>query len=404
MHREPAAWNSSFDDSFFNNSRIVILINVILQFISFNNIFVHILFFCFFSFTGLTALYKTFRKYCPDKKYALIIGIFLLPSALFWTAGIYKGTLTVLMTGLLIWFTGFGLRKEYSKKEAVISIVLFLLLFLLKSYIAAAMLVVWLISFFYSRSGTKKIWISCLVVIVPLALLVYSFSMITERLDVFRMIADKQAKAISEAEGGAFLLNDRNFIRVDYYDEDALVLQPDSSYRIREGTDYLSWPLNNMQDTTFVTNSTDSSAYRLLYKVMPANTFLDLQRMEPNFISLLINSPSAILNVLLRPSVFDIHNAWHLFAAVENLWLLLLMVLTVICFDKTMMKYKEVLLFCLLFALIQFAVIGLTTPVVGAMVRYRATALPFLVTPLLLCLDLSKLNRFFRNSSKAQDS
>jgi hypothetical protein len=400
---EPPGWLSSFDDEFFNNSKVLIGINFVLHFISFHNIFVHILFFCFIAFVGLMAIYKMFRRLVPEKNYALVTGIFLVPSALFWTAGIYKGTIVIFCIGLLVYITGLGLKKEYSKKEIILSAALFLALFFVKLYVAAALLPVLLINFLYSRSGSKKMWLSILLVFIPLILLVYSASMISDRTNIFRMIADRQAKAISESEGGTFLVNDRNFICVDYYDEDALVRQPDSSYRIRPGTDYLSWKLDNMQDTTFVTNSADPAAYRFLYAVSPSGTVLNIKRLEPEFFSVLKNTPAAVWNVISQPSLFGISNVMQMVAALENAWLLLLIILTVICFDKKSSRYKEVIVFCLVFALLQFAVIGLTTPAVGAMVRYKSTALPFLVTACLLCLDLSKLNRF-RNSSREQDS
>jgi uncharacterized membrane protein len=400
---ELAMWNGSFDDSSFNNSRIVICINVLLQLISFNNIFVHILFFCFFSFVGLTAVYKTFRKYVPEKNYALVTGIYLVPSALFWTAGIYKETVAILFMGLLIAYTEAGLRKEYSKKQLVISALLFLALFLVKIYIAAALVPVLLINFLYSRSDAKKMWLKILFVFIPLFILVYAASMISDRSNAFKIIADKRAKAISEAKGGTFLLNDRNFICVEYYDEDALLLQPDSTYRIRPGTNYLSWEPDNMQDTTFVSNSADSSSFHLLYGVSPSKTVLNFSRLEPTFISVMSSLPAAIWNVLVQPTLFGISNILHLCAAIENLWLLLLIVLAIVFFDKKSLQYKEVLIFCVLFALIQFAVIGLTTPAVGAMIRYRSTALPFLVMACLLSLDLSKPARVLR-SAKKQDS
>ena len=61
------------------------------------------------------------------------------------------------------------------------------------------------------------------------------------------------------------------------------------------------------------------------------------------------------------------------------------------------------ILFALFFALIQFAVIGLTTPVIGAMVRYKVVALPFLYTIFMLCIDKDALLKKLKRS-KSPDS
>ncbi|MFL5765336.1 MAG: hypothetical protein ACJ77K_15435 [Bacteroidia bacterium] len=390
---EISAWNGNFEDAFYLNSRLVIVTNVFLHLISFNNIFVHILFFCFFSFVGLTALYKAMYSHFPAKNYALVIGIFLVPSVLFWTSGIYKETLVVLFLGLIVYHTDFGLRKNYSVSQIVLTILSFLALVFTKIHVAAALVPVLLVNVLYSRAEKKRLWLSFIMIFVPMILLMYSISLVSDRLSVFKLIADRQAKAISEAKGGAFLLNKSNFICVDYYDEDALILQPDSTYRLNPGTSYLSWKPDNMRDTTFISGATDTSSFLLLYKVMPANTIVNLNHVRPDFLSVLKNTPAAIGNALLQPTLFHSHNLLQMFAAIENLWLLLLIVLTLIFFDIKLNGKKEVLLFCLLFAIFQLIMIGLTTPAIGAIVRYKSTALLMLAPLCLSCLDLSKISR-----------
>jgi hypothetical protein len=387
------AWNGSFEDAFYLNSRLVIITNVALHFISFHTIFVHLLFFCFFSFVGLTALYRAMRSHIGDKNYALVIGIYLVPSVLFWTSGIYKETLVMLFLGLFIFHTDFGLRKSYSVSQMVWTIISFVAMLFIKLHVAIALVPLMLLNVLYVRMGEKKFWLSMMMVFIPAILLVCSLSMLSDHLNVFKLISDRQTKAISEAKGGAFLLNRNNFICVDYYDEDALMLQQDSTYRIRPGTSYLSWKPDNMSDTTFVESATDTASFYLLYKVMPANTILRLHHVDPNLLSVLKNTPVAILNVLFQPTLFSSHTFLQMLAAVENMWLLLLILLAMIFFDKKFSMKKEIVLFCLLFALFQIVMIGLTTPTVGAIVRYKATALPFLVTILLLCVDLSKISR-----------
>ena len=60
-------------------------------------------------------------------------------------------------------------------------------------------------------------------------------------------------------------------------------------------------------------------------------------------------------------------------------------------------KYEIIWMLCfLLFIFLLFAIIGSTTPVIGAIVRYKIPALPFLWIIMLVMFDESK----FRNSMK----
>lgn len=386
-------WNASFDDVFYNNSRIIIYINFFIQFISLNNVFVHILFFCFFSFIGLTALYKVFYKYFPDKKNILILGLYLIPSVLFWTSGIYKETIALCCLGLIVYLSDFGLIKSFSVKTIVFLTVLLILLFFIKIHIFLALLPLLVINWLIVKLNTTKYFLYYVLIFVSFIVVVHLISKTSNRLNVYQLIADKQAKAISEAKGGIFLVNESNFVCVDYNDSTSLLSSPDSCYFIKPGSRFLSWELDNMKDTTFVNNSTDSSTFKILYRVKPANSEVSIKKIEPNFVSVCSAMPFAIASVFFQPTLFSIKNVLQLFSWIENMWLLLLIVIAILFFDKKILLQKEVLIFCILFALIQFALIGMTTPVVGAMVRYKVTALPFLFTICMLCIDGEKLSK-----------
>ncbi len=391
-------WNSSFDDTFFNGTRIIIYINFIIQFLSFNNPFVHILFFCFFSFVGIIGLYRAFDKHFPDKRNVLVVGLFLLPSVLFWTSGIYKEGVAILCVGIVIYLTDFGLEKSFSIKRISVVLLLLLLLFFLKIYILIALLPLLLINYLIAVVGNAKYVLKVVFLLLSLMTVTHLFSKLSVRTNVYQLIADKQAKAVSESEGGIFLEDADYFIRLNYNDSAALISGGQDLYFVKEGTSYVSWKQNNMKDTTFLIehHGTGPALYRLVYKIKPANSRIKLNRMEPTFMGVLKNIPLAIANSFLQPGLFSIKNFLQLFSWIENMWLLLLIALVILFFNKKILEKKEVVLFCVLFALFQFAIIGLTTPVVGAMVRYKVTAIPFLFTICLLCIDGSKLSKKIR--------
>ena len=54
--------------------------------------------------------------------------------------------------------------------------------------------------------------------------------------------------------------------------------------------------------------------------------------------------------------------------------------------------------FGVLFTIILFSIIGLTTLVIGAIVRYKVPAMPFLFFILLSAIDFSKISKHKQNS------
>lgn len=387
-----AIWNSSFDPVIFNSSRTMIILNAIIRLFSFGNFYVHIVFFCFFSFIGLVGLFKSFDRHFPTKTKRLIIGIFLVPTVLFWTSTVLKETLAIGIVGLIIYLTDFGLSRSLSWKHKIVLAFLFGSLFFVKIYVALALIPVILVNMIISRSSTKMILIKYVAVFIFLASFAYAITLVNNDYNLLQLISNKQVNAISEARGGVFLVNDKNFICVDYYSQNEILSsQEDGTYKIYSGSKYLSWKLDNMTDTTFIFNSSDSAKYKILYAQKPAHSVVNLKRLKPELMDYIFHSPFAIINVLSRPSIFEISSWLHLVVAIENLWILLLIILSIIFYDKKNHEKKEILLFALLFSIILFLLIGFTSPVMGAMIRYRTIGLVFFIPLCLLMIDKDKL-------------
>ncbi len=121
--------------------------------------------------------------------------------------------------------------------------------------------------------------------------------------------------------------------------------------------------------------------------------------LEPGLWSLLKTAPQGFWHTLLRPHLGEASNAMMLLAAVENTLLLLGILLTLI-FLKRPIKWNPLLLFSISFVFILFTLSGLTTPVLGALVRYKAPALPFLGALYLFLMDDSKIIQLFKRFKK----
>jgi hypothetical protein len=110
-----------------------------------------------------------------------------------------------------------------------------------------------------------------------------------------------------------------------------------------------------------------------------AKSMIEIPIIEPNAWSLLINSPGAILRVLTRPSLFDSHAPLILLAAVENLVILAIILFCIIKAKRNGNVNLPIFWFSVFFFITMFALIGLITPVLGAIVRYKVPVLPFLM-------------------------
>lgn len=89
------SYTQTRDFNIFNSNRIITRFNALLWPISLGNIYTHVLFMCFLSLCGLTALFRLLTSSFKEKKLPLFIVIFLWPSVLFWCSGVLKDGLII---------------------------------------------------------------------------------------------------------------------------------------------------------------------------------------------------------------------------------------------------------------------------------------------------------------------
>jgi len=116
-----------------------------------------------------------------------------------------------------------------------------------------------------------------------------------------------------------------------------------------------------------------------LAKLSEPGSLIDIPPIR-NTADLIFNTPTALFNTYFRPHIFEARSATFLMSALENLFYLLLIGWTIFKFRKPSEKNTVMALFCLSCVLGLGLLIGLITPVLGAVVRYKIPALPFLVT------------------------
>jgi hypothetical protein len=122
-----------------------------------------------------------------------------------------------------------------------------------------------------------------------------------------------------------------------------------------------------------------------------AGSTIKLGRLDDSSFSYIKNIPNALINGFFRPSLLEVKNIFYVFSAFENTLLLVLLIITILFYKKPTIHQKSILNFGLYFSILLALLIGLTVPVLGAIVRYKVPFMPFIVGNLIVCIDYQKI-------------
>jgi hypothetical protein len=326
-------WARKIDSSIYNDSHTIIRFNAFVRLFSFGFYNVHTVFICFLSLIGLTAIYKTFVTHLPDKKKELLLAVYLLPSVLFWGSGVLKEGLIFFALGLLIYYA----NKLFGLKAIIICLAAAFLLAFSKFYVWLAIFPGLVFLIWVNKTSAKKIFLKFMIVVALISLIGLNIDSFTPIQNPLVTLSQKQFEFEKLASGK---LTDSN---------------------------------NN--------------------PIPPAGSAVEIPKLEPTVISFFKNSPTAITNTVFRPYIWESKTPMMLLAGFETLLTLFIILLSLI-FMKSINEIKwQYVLFCLSFVMFQFLIIGETTPILGAVARYKTIALPFLVIAFLFILDKQKISK-----------
>jgi hypothetical protein len=126
---------------------------------------------------------------------------------------------------------------------------------------------------------------------------------------------------------------------------------------------------------------------------MNSGSFIAPTPLEPTFTSFLAQAPHALYTTFLGPLQTWSNGAMGLAGAAENVVVLGLLGWLLLGVRSRSGDGRAFVLYALSFCLLLGLVIGWTTPVMGAVVRYRVPLLPFLFYAALMATDTGRLFR-----------
>jgi len=380
---------------FLNDNRTPIRINAIIMLFSFGSYAVHALFMLMFSFIGQFAFYKAFKFYFPNKEVLLAIIIFITPSVLFWTSGVLKEPMAIGLLGLFV----YAFMKMFVEGQIKLKYILLwssssLLFLILKPYILILLIVPFLIFAFVKRFQIKRIvvfYVSMMLIIYGGALMVLKYVF---HKDVVQTIVVRQNDFINLSHGGTFFLNDKKYVRFEITDTThyELVDAKRHLYKLNPHSAFMYWKVNNIRDTIYETNNKDTSTFHFISRVTPSGSAIRMDRLEYSFSSFAKLIPQSFFNVLCKPFFYDSRSILELMASLENL---LFSIFIIFCFwfrVKDAVNMNLLLLFITL-VISLFILVGITTTVIGAIVRYKIPFIPFLLMIPLLILNTERIKK-----------
>lgn len=311
----------------YNDYITMIRFNAAVNLFSLGYYSVHTVFMAFISFTGLTAVYKTFLPMLRDKQAELQFAVYFIPSVLLWSSGVLKEGIMMLGIGLLC-LSLVHIISQFSWKYFLLLIFSFILLFVSKMYILIALLPGIVTIMILQKTGGRFSFLKFSV--VHMIFLFLAFNLTIFEYDFLQILSYKQ------------------------------------------------------QDFAI-----------LVKTVGNVGSLINIPELYPTWLSFVKNSPGAFLNALVRPHMFESYSPIVFLSSLENIFLSCSIILSLVFINLKKIPDKGWLYLCLSFTGILFILSGLTTPVMGALVRYRAPALPFLMIALLFMFDKNKFCKKF---------
>lgn len=319
-------WDTSYSTVLMNESRLIIRINSILNLIGLNNYSFNAVSFLLIGYLGTLMIIKSFLSVIRiENKRLLFWTTILFPSIILWTSGILKEPLTFLALGLILYGLYFFFIKKINIKLAILFLIVGLsLLFMIKFYVFICFFTSLSIFFIIKKKSLNPLKAILAFPLLILILILFA-SLFTDQYNPIYLLSRKQNDFILLAE---------------YYG---------------------------------------------------SGSYFYLKPIENSIYSFIQALPIGLFNGVFRPLPTDISKAIHLLPFIENIILLSSIIWIILRLKKTKPKIDSktrVVIYCsLLFAIFLFTITGMSTPVIGALVRYKIPGLLFIIISINIIYD-----------------
>ncbi len=353
-----------------NDAKNVIRVNSLIYFLSRGNIWVHFAFFNAIYILSYAFFIQQFTRISQFSFTKLFwIGLLFLPSLTFWSASILKEPL--LFSGLFICL-GAIIMKEYLFKKGIIFILGAFFCLLFKPYVLFCFA-----PFFFlyvlvknKKNGMLKWGIVSFALFI---LFVLIKNPISDKL--VKHISRKQYDFINVGKGGMHIYKDSSFYYLTDKQMKSVILLPNKMIQLTRKLEVKKIQLGEMYPKKTVILNDTASRYLNYYRNPKAGSYIEITEIKNNRFQMVKMMPEALLNATLRPYFWDKAGKLKWINILESLFLISVLVYFFRRNRKNNSIENNNLKFLLIFTAISLLLlIGWTTPVIGAIVRYKIPA------------------------------
>ena len=400
------SWNIPYGSSSLgNDTHTVIRFNALVRFISLGYYNVHSVILNFLSLVGLSGIFLFLKRLLPKTPRVLFVLVFMFPGVMFWGSGVLKEGLLFFGLGMLLysvirylpvkgqprstsdWLWGGGI------------VLFFLFLTTVKSYALIAIIpgIVALRFIDWKGGGWKPVFGFYGLFVIA----VITVGLVLPDLDPLNRLADKQKDFISLARGGTYVkMNDEVGDTLYILPEHHVSLEfSDSrmSVKITAPVKCVHWSDAVRLDTE-LRELKEAEEFIVLLDNGNVGSRIDIPVLEPTVLSFVKTAPSAFINGLFRPFPWEARSPFMILALLENLLLVVLLSMTVWKFGRFGLNWHHWWI-AVFFSLAIILLTGWVTPVIGAIVRYKVPAFPFIATAIVALIDQGFLNKIEKRLS-----
>lgn len=353
----------------FNDSKNVIRINSLTYFISQGWSFTHVLIGSIFSYTAIIITYQWVKLRSSLNRKTIFFILFFIPSLLFWSSSFLKEPFMIF--GLACTLYGIFHSNIPTAKRIIISLAGLFFGLSFKPYILVFLLLSFLFHFlqtaFKNKSKLYPFLIFVLLITVPLLYPKTNHALIDK-------LSRQQTNFINVGAGGLHISRNDSILYFNVHQMDEIYVENNQAF-IQQPTEGFYVTDNHKYTLQAYLAPKSSAPYNVLYHREQSSSYFTITRLNNSWKTFFSTLPEALSNALLRPFWNDGGSWLMTLAKIENI---LLIILTFIFILKG--KFREnpnlpIILTLALFIFITMLLIGYTTPVTGAIVRYKIPAL-----------------------------
>ncbi|MCB9224720.1 MAG: hypothetical protein R2780_07240 [Crocinitomicaceae bacterium] len=365
---ETQIWNYGNNGDFINDNRLIIRIGALIHLLSFNSFLTYVLVFAFISFTGGLLIYKVFKPFEASSN-LFLFGLFLIPTINFWGSAPSKECLLILGFGLLVYSIQRIVSKTFNWKVLILLLGTIFLLLFNKPHVGLLILPLSLIVIlaYQVNFNIRVLTIITLTIITGITILFFT----PDRINILNRISYKQRDLINMAEGGIFFITDSSFCAFPYDKKEHFTYYTHENLIKVDNATKGEYKLFGESEFSPFTIPTSENKYEVYHIIKPTNSYINVQPIDNSALQLFKNIPSSIANVMIRPYPNDPGDPLKVFGFFENMFFLGWLVFVFLRRKPLNSVERGWVYFCLTSAILLILIIGLTTPILGAIARYK---------------------------------